>query len=374
MVPLRRLPKPFHRCHAAARDDAMGRLRLILPLIAFAVILTPGPPRAGEAPVVENPGHGLWDDTAGKTFHLLENLVLGSEEGEDAFGRISGLVVDSRGRMIILDGGYELVLVYDPESMEMDSIGRKGEGPGEFNAPTAIGIDADDRVYVASRDGRVAIFSPDGGLLDEFRHKLPGGAPAWSLKAGAGGVYLASLDTVDHKIVHRYDAQHRYLGSFSDSWAIVKPMDTTEELATCGGTIDIGPDGTVYFAQFTPYEIRKFSADGRLLLTIHRESDFMLPPRIERTGDSFRIQSSAGSGGVLVLPDGKLMHLTMCFPDRDARHTRTIVDIFDTDGKLLKSRTLGGRVAVRFIDDKWRAYSIEERVYPLVVRYEIRLP
>ena len=350
------------------------RIDLFRVNVAAAVLVAALSARADETRVVENRDHGLWDNEPRRTFQLLEDMLLGSLDGDDAFGRVTSVAVDSRGRWIILDTGYEVVRVYDPDAMTMESIGQTGEGPGEFNQPMALGVDSDDRIYVASQGGRVAVFSPQGGLVDEFRHKFPGGGPVVKVEVGANGIYLASLDPVDHKIVHRYDARYRYLASFSDSRAAVKPMEFSEEFATCGGSIDLGPDGAVYFAQWSPYEIRKFTPDGRLVLTIHRANDFLVLPHIERTNDSFSIRWNAGSAGVIVLPDGRLMHVTTCFPGDDDSRAYTVVDLFDANGRLLKSRRFAGRIAMQCVDDSWRAYSIEARDYPIVVRYEIRLP
>ncbi len=349
-------------------------IRVLLGSVAFAALI-PLPVRAGEPRVVENPDHGLWDETPNRTFHLLENLILGSLEGEDAFGRISGVVVDSKGRWIVLDGGFARVKVYDPAEATLESFGRQGEGPGELNSPSAIAIDGADRIYVASMGGRVAVFTPGGELLDDFRHMLAGSTPAYSLKAGPQGIYLASLDPVEHRVVHRYDTRHRYLTSFADSPGAKKPMEPSEEFATGGGLIDLDRDGAVYFTPFyAPYEIRKFTPDGELLLVIHRDNDFMLPPRIEHGKGTFSIRSRGGSMGLLVLPDGRLLHVALYIPDNDPQYTKTIIDLFDRDGHLLKSRMIEGSLSLQFVDDQWFAYSIEARDYPVLVRYEIRLP
>lgn len=48
-------------------------------------------------------------------------------------------------------------------------IGRPGTGPGEFNRPEGLGIDAHDRLYVAdSCNHRIQVFSPDGQFLRAY--------------------------------------------------------------------------------------------------------------------------------------------------------------------------------------------------------------
>jgi hypothetical protein len=260
--------------------------------------------------------------------------------------------------------------VYDPKEMTMETLGRKGEGPGEFRQPTALGLDARDRVYVASMGGRVAVFDPDSGLAGEFQHSFPGSLVT-GIEITPRGVYIAAFDALTDKVVHRFDSGYGYLSSFSDSWSAVESMPPDVERSWNGGAIDVGPDGCVYYTQFTPYEIRKFSPEGALLLTIHRQNDFK-PPRVERVGDGMRFYSYSGSFRVLALSDGKILNVSNYVrSDTDAAATRTVVDLFDAEGRLLKSRQLSARVSIRCLDASGRLYAIEEREVPQVVRYRL---
>src|SRR5204862_545685 len=48
-------------------------------------------------------------------------------------------------------------------------FGHAGNGPGEFNRPEGLCVDAQDRVYVAdSCNHRIQIFSSDGKLLRSY--------------------------------------------------------------------------------------------------------------------------------------------------------------------------------------------------------------
>lgn len=338
------------------------------------MLLALRPVFAAESKVVDNPSHGAWDAEPRKNFHLLEELYLGGndETYDVVFGRIADIAVDSRGRMLILDGGFSRVTIYHPDSMTVRTFGRAGEGPGEFNQPSAIAVDGEDRIYVASQGGRIGIFSAGGEWIDGFRHEFPAGLIN-DMVVAHDATYLSSYDYVDKKVVHCYDAAHRYTSSFSDSWSVVKPTPPGEIWGQ-GGAIDVDASGYVYYTQWTPYEIRKFSPEGALMMTIHRENQYK-PPRIERQGDSVAYYVFTASVNVFALENGMILNVLVYFPsDTDLKDAKTVLDLFDGNGRLLKTVTKQGQILVRCRDAQGRLYASRQTDVPEVVRYRLQLP
>ncbi len=67
------------------------------------------------------------------------DLVLGdSEGGQQEFYRITGLRQVPDGRVAVLDRGSLSVRFFDTDGAWVQSVGREGEGPGEFVAPTLV--------------------------------------------------------------------------------------------------------------------------------------------------------------------------------------------------------------------------------------------
>ncbi len=93
----------------------------------------------------------------------------GTNAGELAFPR--SVVVNSRGNIFVSEYGLtERVQQFTAEGKQwIRLLGKGGDGDGEFNRAEGLGIDAQDRLYVAdSCNHRIEIFSPDGKFVAAY--------------------------------------------------------------------------------------------------------------------------------------------------------------------------------------------------------------
>lgn len=100
-----------------------------------------------------------------------------SEESATAafIGQISGIAIDAKGRIYVSDFQEPRILVFGADGRQLAVIGRKGEGPGEFTAPTGPVIGADGALYVRNMH-RVLRFQPTtpGGVASKFDRSFDG--------------------------------------------------------------------------------------------------------------------------------------------------------------------------------------------------------
>lgn len=102
-------------------------------------------------------------DSSTGSVHVLSRdgatlAVLGAP-GE--LGRPTGIACDAaRGRMLVTDTTGCRILALDLATLTFTAHGARGEGPGEFNYPTNLALDAEGRVYVTdSLNFRVQVLS-----------------------------------------------------------------------------------------------------------------------------------------------------------------------------------------------------------------------
>jgi|Deesub1362B_J571_1020462.scaffolds.fasta_scaffold00181_50 sugar lactone lactonase YvrE len=80
--------------------------------------------------------------------------------------------VDSAGNIYIVDSGNERIQKFDKNGKYIKTIGRKGQGPGEFDSPTSIFIDVEDNIYI--KDGReIEIFDKNGNFIKKYLVIIP---------------------------------------------------------------------------------------------------------------------------------------------------------------------------------------------------------
>ena len=86
----------------------------------------------------------------------------GSEKDEVVFGYVRDVAVDSKGIVYAADYQHSSVYAFSSAGALVSEIGRKGEGPGEFDQPSSLSIGAGDTLFVLDYNPRrVSVFAPD---------------------------------------------------------------------------------------------------------------------------------------------------------------------------------------------------------------------
>jgi len=135
--------------------------------------------------VVMNPGEpkfGVFE------FELEEDLAIGDVNDEDYFfpKRVT-LNVDDDGNIYVCDGGNRRVQKYDRSGTYVRTIGRQGQGPGEYMSPSRVFLDNFGNPCV--HDFRSLLYYDKDGV---FQKKVPLERSYSRLLPGPQGTFLSS--------------------------------------------------------------------------------------------------------------------------------------------------------------------------------------
>ena len=97
------------------------------------------------------------------------DLEIGVRDGapEYAFSRIPDLAVTDEGSIVVSDGAAGELRVYDASGVYRRTLGRQGEGPGEFAvAPVIVGLGGDTVFAFDGRNRRLTSLTTAGDVLE----------------------------------------------------------------------------------------------------------------------------------------------------------------------------------------------------------------
>jgi len=122
------------------------------------------------------------------TFDLVEDLTIGSENDEAySFPWRVQLGVDGQGRFFVSDTRNRRVQVYDRDGAYVRTLGRPGQGPGEFNTfPVGVFFDRLGDAYINAGFRSLVVFGPDG----IFKKSIPIQMALSGLMLGPGGTIV----------------------------------------------------------------------------------------------------------------------------------------------------------------------------------------
>ena len=280
--------------------------------------------------------------------------VIGAVETDETqqFVRIRKVLRNDDGDVYVLDGPIGEVRVFDAGGAFRRTIGRKGNGPGEFRMPMHMWLGADDSLHVwDAQYGPLSVFDASGRLdrtedldraglvrlldtVQPYEGAIPVNdeslvIPSRSDPGGPfqppEGPYRPSLEMM---LVRPSAGESIHLGTYggvSQQWLdgpgepvpIILPFWRHYQIATSAR------HGLVALGDTDVYEIRIHTADGRLLQVVRR------PDGPWRRGPT-----------AVELDDEKALRLAGTSPDLQAWRARaqdeaTDPDLFPAHGRLL---------------------------------------
>lgn len=217
--------------------------------------------------VVDSPGYPLVVNRGPAPRWALDvDLVVGGaasgdEGAPDAFGEVTSVAIGPGGRIWVADGLERTLGVFDPDGTFVRSIGRQGEGPGEFSSLYSVAFVGDTVLVLDFGNGRIAELSPEGEWLGQ--RAAPGGisGPAARLRffpLDGQSVAQWSLD-VNDGVMERVWVAHGAAGPL-ERWALLSLDVPAPATLAC----DRADGGMTFFSPpFAPEAVQIPSAIGR---------------------------------------------------------------------------------------------------------------
>lgn len=233
--------------------------------------------------VIKNPAEPLYGEI---TFKLEEDLSIGSEKNENyLFYRTWHLAVDRQGNIYVLDEGNNRIQVFDKKGQYLRTIGRKGQGPGEFRSPQNVFVnDKNGEVYVPDFRS-IEVFTSNGSYLKS----IPLESFNRSYCISPDGIILGEIDKITFdenniretrkiftslRLINNMDGSETAIASYPDQLSkiiegrVAKFSHGYEhKFYMCA----IGPQIFIYGFS-SDYNLNIIDSTGKLLLKIQKES------------------------------------------------------------------------------------------------------
>lgn len=385
----------------------MDRLTRVVALAACVLLLAPHGARAWDGTTATVDGRTVVTNPETPAFgtarqEMRELWVRGGDDDEIFFGTIGEFLHDADGNIYLLDGQLSEIHVFDPAGEHLRTIGRQGEGPGEFqNGADMFWTPAGEIGVVQAWPGKIVMLTAEGDPGSTFGLPYRAGGGFQSVTRGARhgeNILLAGTAwtredgrQIQFTYLKSYDMAGNEAATFQEQSREVAFGNYTfkeQEYVDFQRRWAVAPDGRVAAVlDFDEYRIHVWNADGSVDRIIERP-DYAT---VERTGaekDRFQAMYSAftrwnrGStfevsdvhqavGQVFFRDDGTLWVQNGAARWRSADGVFTSFDVYDTVGRFVQQVDLIADAdpvedGLFFVGD--RAYVVTDLINAVMAR------
>ena len=318
--------------------------------------------------------------------------VGGDDEEDVLLGVVTAIDVDSQGNVYALDMQLSQVHIFDKNGNLVRTIGREGEGPGEFRRANMMFLTPEGNVAVLQQmPGKLVLLTPDGKPAGDFPGPKggDGGMIAYFEGGRAGdGIVLGTREFVRQDTKFNITRALLLMSARGETRATLFKNSDARDMATMMNMDEKamrmmvwagGKDGRVYTSEnFDGYQIKVHSPAGKLERVIEREYTHRQrskqemednKPRVVMRRNDQRvkpeIKSSTTDRDILRMfprEDGSLWVMSSKGGNDQPKGTMATFDVFDTAGHFV--RTVAMQVPGDFDQDEF--YLIRDQL--VVVR------
>lgn len=332
------------------------------------------------------------------TIELDEVYRLGGWDGGDDefFGVIAAMLQDEDENVYLLDAQLNEIKIYDADGVYLNSIGREGEGPGEFRNANAmfwlpngqIGI---NQVF----PGRIVTLTRDGMPGDDFRLA--------ETDTGENRIFFAGMNAGDNLAIvyggFSFDqatmewSQTRTLGVFDGEGGEIAAVHTADLAMDMKAPVisenmfdgfwnrlTAAPDGRVATVnELHEYAITVYAPDGSTDRVIeraypeHKRTDEEVAevreiyegftrnqiPNPNKTYDISDVHPPVQFRGIAFRPDGSMWVSTSRGTNDMPDDTLGTFDVYDPKGRFVRQVKLQGQ----FDNDNDAVFFVGDRIY-----------
>ena len=237
--------------------------RVSVPIAALLILALPGAPVAaqGNVPVTA--------------------LTQAEPRFAVEFSAVNGVRELAGGAVLVSDGIEETLLRIDPRTGRVDTLGRTGQGPGEYRSPDALHpLPGGGTLLADLGNARLNVLGPDGAYRESVSIAQGGeGRPILVIPRAvdaAGRIYFLQRDrnpAVDSAAIVRWDRTRgtfetvAYVGlgntlTKSSGGANNQAVSQRPQPFPAGDAWGVAPDGTVFIARAADYHVEWLRPTG----------------------------------------------------------------------------------------------------------------
>ena len=270
--------------HPLARALAFGAI-LCLPCLLGSDLSAAVSPQAIETVdgvrIVHNPKGGVWGANPKLAIELVRTIGDVDTDDENlAFDSPVDMAADEAGNIFILDSGNQRIQVFGPDGKYVRTIGRRGQGPGEFASLNSIAVDRKGNFHVLDdAQKRIQVFTPQGEVLKTIpvakfrldRIRLLGSGTLVTRGYEIFGIQGVSKEKAQPKLVKLLGPGLKAIREFGE------PFDYGDEMTNRIGNswyFDVDGEDNIYLCFVYQNRVERYSPEGRLLWRADRELNY----------------------------------------------------------------------------------------------------